>query len=158
MLRIFPLIACLSLVACGEAPVDIAASDAPPIATQAAVVQGEFGSLMNNARAAAGLPAATPDARLAAAAQAHADDMVRQGYFSHTGQNGSQFTDRMRAAGYSSCNPSENIAGGQGSEAAVFESWMGSSAHRANILLPGTVQYGLGRAADTWVLLVARVC
>jgi len=158
MLRHVSLIACLALMACDTVPPTVVSPDTAPVVTQAAVAQGGFGGLMNNARATAGLSPATPDPRLTAAAQAHADDMVRQGYFSHTGLNGAQFTDRMRAAGYTSCNPSENIGGGQTSEAAALESWMGSSAHRANILMPGTVQYGLGRAGDKWVLLVARVC
>jgi len=155
--------ACLFLMSCDEVPVAVAPAAAPvavppPVVTQAAVAQGGFGTLLNNARAAAGLPAATPDARLAAAAQAHADDMVQQGYFSHTGLNGSQFTDRMRAVGYTSCQPGENIGAGQVGDLAILESNMASPAHRRNMMFPGAVQYGLGQAGGMWVLLVARVC
>jgi len=162
MLRALPLIACLWLAACDQPPVPSAApagsASAPATGTAPPPSQAGFDDMINALRAQAGLPAATPDARLRAAAQAHADDMLRNNYVSHTGRNGSDFAQRMRAAGYASCNPAENIAAGQTSEAAVLASWTGSAAHRRNLLLPGSVQYGLGRAGDRWVLLIARVC
>lgn len=125
---------------------------------RAAPVSGDFAGLFARARADAGLPAATSDPRLARAAQAHAEDMVRQGYFSHVGLNGSQVMDRVLAQGYATCEVSENIAGGQQDEAAAFVSWMESPGHRRNMLMRGAAQYGLGRAGDRWVLVMAKPC
>jgi uncharacterized protein YkwD len=135
----------------GAAPESSAAASAP------APTDG-FGTTFNAQRASAGLPLATVDARLMAAAQGHADDMVAQNYFSHTGADGRSSADRVRAAGYSSCRPSENIAFGQTSEAEVFQTWVNSPPHLANIMMQGPVQYGLGRAGTKWVLIVAGVC
>ena len=114
--------------------------------------------MLNAQRASAGLPPATADARLTAAAQAHAQDMVTQNYFSHTGLDGRSSADRVRAAGYSSCRPSENIAFGQNSEAEVLQTWVNSPPHLANIDMRGPVQYGLGHVGTKWVLVVAGVC
>lgn len=127
-------------------------------AAQVAVPSGGFGAMLNAQRASGGLPAATPDARLTAAAQAHAQDMVAQDYFSHTGLDGSTSADRVRAAGYATCRPSEDIAFGQRSEAEVLQTWVNSPPHLANIMMRGPVQYGLGHAGTKWVLVVAGVC
>ena len=135
----------------GPAPETAAAAAAP-------VPTGGFGALLNAQRTSAGLPPATADARLTAAAQAHAQDMVTQNYFSHTGLDGRSSADRVRAAGYSSCRPSENIAFGQNSEAEVLQTWVNSPPHLANIDMRGPVQYGLGHVGTKWVLLVAGVC
>ena len=150
--------ALMSLSACtvgnvpgGPAPEAAAASVAP-------VPTGGFGAMLNAQRTSAGLPPATADARLTAAAQAHADDMVAQNYFSHTGLDGSSSTNRVRAAGYSSCQPSESIAFGQTSEASVLQTWVNSPPHLANIMMRGPVQFGLGHAGTKWVLIVAGVC
>ena len=128
------------------------------VAAAAPVPTGGFGAALNAQRASAGLPPATPDARLTAAAQRHADDMVAQDYFSHSGSDGSSSAERVRAAGYSSCRPSENIAFGQTSEASVLQTWVNSPPHLANIMMQGPVQYGLGHAGTKWVLIVAGVC
>ena len=131
---------------------------AMPQVTQAVAPASGFGGLLNAARAQAGLPAATTDARLQAAAVRHVRDMVENDFFDHGGSDGTRSYDRIAQAGYSSCRPAENIAFGATSEAAVFEMWMGSSGHRANMLMTGNVQYGLAQMAGKWVMTVARVC
>ena len=57
-------------------------------------------ALVNEERAAAGLPAYTWNRELGISAQLHADDMVDQSYFSHTSLDGRTFDQRMRDAGY----------------------------------------------------------
>ena len=144
----------LVLTACTVAPPPVPATPA----TLAVSAVGSFGTMLNAQRATAGLPAATSDARLATAAQAHAADMQAQNYFSHTGLDGRSSADRVRAAGYVSCRPSEVIAFGQQSEAEVLQTWVNSPPHLANIMMRGPVQYGLGHAGTKWVLIVAGVC
>ena len=119
-----------------------------------------FGSLLNNARSVSGAGGVTHDARLANAAQAHAEDMLRNNYFSHEGLNGSTLGARVRAAGYTPGHVGENIAQGQQTEAEVFESWMNSSGHRKNNLNPKFNHFGLGTAGSgsqkRWVLVLAQ--
>jgi uncharacterized protein YkwD len=102
--------------------------------------------LVNVERAKAGCGALTTDSRLAAAAQAHSADMAANNYFSHTGRNGSDVSDRVEAAGYRWSAVGENIAKGQPTPAAVMQAWMNSSGHRANILNCRFRNIGIGLA------------
>jgi uncharacterized protein YkwD len=56
--------------------------------------------LVNVARTAGGLPTLHPDWRLAAAAAAHAQDMVARRYFGHVSPDGGTLRQRARATGY----------------------------------------------------------
>ncbi|MFD0857779.1 CAP domain-containing protein [Roseovarius aquimarinus] len=95
--------------------------------------------------------------RLVQAAAAHARDMQANGFFSHTGSNGSGIGDRARAAGYGFCFIAENIAKGQGSLAQVMEGWMGSTGHRRNILSEGAREFALvEEAGNIWVMVLGR--
>lgn len=95
---------------------------------------------------------------LQAAAQFHADDMVRSGQFRHTGSNGSSVSDRVASAGYRACAVAENIAQGQPDIRSVISAWMASPEHRANLLNAELSQFGFARNGDTWVLVLARPC
>jgi uncharacterized protein YkwD len=116
----------------------------PPAAP--AGVTGEVLRLVNAERARAGCRALTADSRLARAANAHSADMAANNYFSHTGRNGSDVSDRVEAAGYNWRSVGENIAKGQPTPAAVMRDWMNSSGHRANILNCGFRNIGIGVA------------
>ncbi|SLN22763.1 CAP domain-containing protein [Pseudooctadecabacter jejudonensis] len=125
-----------------------------PVAVQPS---GSFMSLLNAARAENGRGPVREDSRLSASAQGHAQDMQTQDFFGHTGSNGSSFSDRARAAGYT-CARAENIASGQRTPAQVMEAWMTSSGHRRNILLSDVTEFGIGRTANNWVLVLGRGC
>lgn len=119
----------------------------------------ELGGLVNAERSARGLPALAPDRTLDAAAQAHAEDMVANGYFSHTAPDGSTPLKRMRKAGFYACYAAENIAQGQLTASATVRSWMGSEGHRKNVLSSSPQTYGVGVAdGPTWVMVYAREC
>ena len=90
--------------------------------------------LVNSARANAGCPALTIDNRLTVAALDHSRDMANRGYFEHVSPDGITPWARMTAAGYNYSAAGENIAAGYSSTDAVFNGWMNSSGHRANIL------------------------
>lgn len=151
-MRILIFVAVFGLAACQSAPQSVTPST--PVAAQPA---GDMMSLLNAARAAQGRSPVVENARLSRSARDHAADMVAQGYFSHTGQNGSSFSDRARAAGYA-CAAAENIASGQRSEAEVMTAWMNSSGHRRNILLADAREFGIGRVDNMWVLVMGRGC
>ncbi|MER6113495.1 sigma-70 family RNA polymerase sigma factor [Streptomyces hirsutus] len=106
-------------------------------------------ALTNTERAAAGCSPVTLDNRLNKAAQLHSEDMSANNYFSHTGQNGSSFVDRVTAQGHPSPG-AENIARGQSSAESVMEAWMNSEGHRANILNCSLTTMGVGVVTSDW--------
>ncbi len=90
-------------------------------------------SLINKARADAGLKALQFDMQLVKVARLKAQDMVDKNYFSHDSPTyGSPF-DMMRQFGVSFKYAGENIAGNSTIEGA-FKAWMNSPGHKANIL------------------------
>jgi len=111
-------------------------------------------SLINQERQKNGISSINSNTALNNAAQAHADDMVQNNYFSHTGRDGSSPADRAVRAGYGSRWTGENIAGGTRSPSQVFSMWMGSTGHRQNILNPAWKSAGIGLASNRWVLLL----
>lgn len=116
--------------------------DAP---AEAAPALTEVVALTNDERRARGLVVLTADRRLAAAAQAHNDDMVRRGFFAHECPDGSSVAERVRAAGYAFSLVAENLAAGQRTPAEVVQGWLDSPGHRANLLHRDVRQIGVGR-------------
>lgn len=85
--------------------------------------------IVNQERAANGLPALTMDAKLMASAKVRASEITS--VFDHTRPDGTScFTAFPAGLGWRG----ENIAAGQRSPSAVMTGWMSSSGHRANIL------------------------
>jgi uncharacterized protein YkwD len=113
--------------------------------------------LVNQARAAHGLSQLELGPDLDEAAQAHAQDMLWRGYFSHTSPKGGTVQDRYVAAGGSRWELVEgNIAKCDGCAPPVTaatvkwlqQGWMNSPEHRENILRRGLTRFGFGIAAD----------
>jgi uncharacterized protein YkwD len=78
----------------------------------------------------------------------------------HTGSNGSDAGDRIRAAGYQPSTWGENVAAGYTSASSVVAGWMGSSGHRANILNPAFTEIGVASATAAdgtryWTMVLA---
>jgi len=115
-----------------------------------------FSLLLNDERRANGVMEVQMDSRLTAAAQAHADDMVDNGYLSHTDLTGGGPGDRATAVGYDWNFIAENIAQGFYSNAAVIDAWMNSPGHRANMLDNRAEDFGIARVDSTWVLMLGR--
>jgi uncharacterized protein YkwD len=86
-------------------------------------------TLTNQARREAGCPPLRTDSRLTNAAQRHANDMSRNGYFDHVSQDGRDFQERIQAAGYPEPG-GENIAYGQATAQEVVTEWLNSPPHR----------------------------
>jgi len=107
--------------------------------------------LVNEERANANLPALKYDSSLALSAQRHAQDMNTGGYFSHTSQDGRNFSQRTIDAGYDGFPSGENIAAGQRTPSAVMQSWMSSPGHRGNILSNRFNEIGVGHESSIWV-------
>jgi|GEM_PF-297938 len=102
-------------------------------------------ALVNQERTKEGLQPLVLEPSLRDAARTHSRNMAQQDFFDHTGADGSRFTDRIRATGFSITGASaENIAAGSATPEAVVQRWMNSSGHRANILNPALTQLGVG--------------
>lgn len=109
-----------------------------------ASVASDVVALTNAERTAARLRPLAGDPRLTAAAQAHSDEMVARGFYSHTSPDGRQPWDRAAAVGCAHRGIGENIACGQRSAAEVVRGWMDSPGHRASILKPDFTHIGIG--------------
>ncbi len=105
-------------------------------------------ALVNEQRAAYGLPALTLNTQLCDGARLKSQDMAVNGYFSHESPTyGSPF-DMMRSLGISYRTAGENIAMGYSSAEAVVNAWMNSEGHRANILSESYTEIGVGYIAN----------
>lgn len=122
----------------------------------------EFAQMVSGFRAEQGLGPVRANSKLELAAERHAQDMARRGFFSHTGSNGSSVGKRARRAGYRFCVIAENIAKGQRSAAEAMRSWMASPGHRRNMLDRRIKEIGVARApGNIWVMVLGaqlRAC
>lgn len=100
-------------------------------------------SWINADRAAAGRPPLVADRRLDAVAEAHAQDMATNRFFSHTSPTTGAPADRAAAAGLRFRALAENIAL-HPSVRAAHEALMRSPGHRANLLDGGLRRVGIG--------------
>lgn len=100
---------------------------------------------------------------LAMAAQAHADDMARNGFAAHTGSDGSTAPDRAVARGWPGRYVGENLSAGEAlkDQSAAQASWEQSPPHLANTLTQGYTHAAMACAsADNgyrmyWVQVLA---
>ncbi len=85
------------------------------------------------------------------AAQGHAEEMTKLGYFSHMSPTPGRTTpyDRMRLVGYNA-GVSENIALHDGALGA-HNAWCTSSGHHRNLLDPSHTEMGIGCDGRNWV-------
>lgn len=112
----------------------------------------ELLTLVNNERAKNGLSALTlGDANLNAAAEKRAEEVSKTA--SHTRPDGTNCFTVLGDFGVSENGQGENLAWGEASAQEVFDSWMNSESHRANILNPKATEMGVGYyfdATSTW--------
>lgn len=86
------------------------------------------------------------DPLLTSAAQAKAEDMAANDYWSHTSPLGKTPWTFIAASGYSYQRAGENLAYGFNGAAQTIDGWMNSSEHRANILNTSYQNVGFGVA------------
>jgi len=132
----------------------ISCISAGPAAANPAAVEA-----VNAVRAQKKRRALTYSPTLEAAAMAHAQDMVNNGFFAHRGSNGSKPSQRVKAQGYCMRFVAENIAQGQRSLASVMNGWVNSPGHYKNIVNRKAREFGLARGPkNTWVMVLAKPC
>lgn len=107
---------------------------------------GQVLARINQARQEQGLAPLARNPQLDAAAQAHADDMLRSGSgIGHRGSDGSRYQQRIARAGYSSGVVGENWASYRSLDN-IFDFWLNDAPHRQNILNRKFTQVGIGVA------------
>jgi uncharacterized protein YkwD len=123
------------------------------VGVQHEAFEQELAELLNSSRAAHNLPPLKRVVELDWAARYHAADMAYDDYFQH------DTYDRVDGRVVKYCNwnerlvvyysdqyasMGENIAAGYHTPESVFQGWMNSPAHRANILSPDFWEFGVG--------------
>ncbi len=107
--------------------------------------EGRLLALMNRERKARGLSPLFLDVPLRSAARAHARDMALWGYVGHISRYGLSVRDRMAKFVRPGPRVGENLAFVQTSEQGHM-AFVGSSAHRQNMLDPAFRRVGIGVA------------
>ena len=131
-------------------------------------------ALINTARTSRGLRPLTLNSLLEQAAQNHSNDLAfndmarfnpRDLNTLHIGSDGSGYADRVLAAGYQFQTVAENVGVGQFTVDEVFQEWMNSPGHLANLLNPNVEEIGFGHTFlsndtgannffDYWILVL----
>jgi uncharacterized protein YkwD len=112
--------------------------------TENAGYVSELVSLINQARAEAGLPALSVNAQLAQAAQSHSVDMACSNLLSHVGSDGSRWWDRIGRTGYFSTHgPSVAEILAIGTPQDAINQWRSDPGHWEFVLTAGT-ELGVG--------------
>lgn len=105
--------------------------------------------LHNTHRQSRGLGVLTLNSQINNAAQKHSNWMLKNKNLSHfEGAKGPG--DRITAEGYKWNSYGENIASGYATPQAVFQGWLNSSGHKANIENPRFKDVGFGVAGKYW--------
>ena len=120
----------------------------PSLDSTVSSYEAEVIHLVNEARISQGLSPLSHNWELSRVARYKSQDMKDNNYFSHTSPTyGSPF-QMIKDFGISYRSAGENIARGQRTPQAVFNGWMNSSGHRANILNSSYTHIGVGYVKD----------
>lgn len=103
---------------------------------------------VNRVRKEAGLRKVRPCPTLRAAAQAYAERMAAEDFFSHVPPEGIELGQRLRDAGVKGRRMWENIAAGETTAEGVMRMWLESPLHKQNILEPKARRIGVGVALN----------
>lgn len=112
-------------------------------------LEAEVLSLVNQERTSRGLNALQCYPKAVTSAHAYSQAMCDQAFFSHVDPQGKDFGARLSAAGFTGYQwAGENLAMTYSDSASsVMQAWMGSSAHRDNILFAQYTHLGAGYVA-----------
>jgi uncharacterized protein YkwD len=148
--------ACLLVAPAARAMADCAGAEAEAADQSTAALEESVLCLINERRAGAGLAPVRLNVKLGQAAAGHSNDMVQNGFFSHTSPSRGSFIDRISATGYMKGARSwlvgENLVWGSGdlsTPASMVEAWLESPPHRANLLRDRYREIGLSGVRGT---------
>ncbi|MEM8503300.1 MAG: CAP domain-containing protein [Cyanobacteria bacterium P01_D01_bin.1] len=121
----------------------------PKVSNSCVPLRGFFSELLeltNQARAEVNADPLRFSFQLGQSAQAYAEDLATQNFFSHKGKDGSTFDSRIAAKGYDFAVAGENLTAGSNFTARnAFDAWMNSNeGHRENLLSKSFSEVGFG--------------
>ncbi|MBI4142599.1 CAP domain-containing protein [Candidatus Uhrbacteria bacterium] len=96
---------------------------------------------------------------LTAAAQARAEELIRNAYFAHERPDGTSFATAVTASGYPFARVAENLAMDFLHESPMVNAWLESPTHRGNLLnatyedIGIGISYGIIRGAPSTVVV-----
>lgn len=127
-----------------------------------AALQQQMSEAVNAARANGGKTILGLNASLTRIAQSHACDVAAMGRASVAGSNGSNVVDRARAVGYPTCGVVQMVSAG-GTPPEIIAGWLGSEAHREQVLgqLSEEIGSGVARGPDGrmwWSVVLGNDC
>jgi len=114
-----------------------------------AVFESELLRLVNDYRLVLGLTPLVPSTRLGDAARAHARHMIQHRFVSHLSPEGLSPGARLALARVDWTQVAENVASAHSTPQAVFDAWLRSPTHRANIETDGYAFAGVGYALES---------
>lgn len=130
---------------------------APQITSTASPASSLMLSLVNTARTQSKLTTVNLNSKLNAAALTKSKDMYNQHYFAHVNPQGKDDFYFVSQAGYKFLAAGSNIAEGNfGGDKGVFEAWMQSPGHRANILAGFGQEIGYAEFNGYYTLIIAK--
>lgn len=132
-------------LAASERARDLAVSEPAPNLV-ASVLPGAVVALTNEERGDKGLGSLKASALLSQAAQLKANDMAAKSYYAHVSPDGTIPPAWLNKVGYTYQAMGENLVIDRTSSEQVVSAWMGSEAHRENILNPQFTEIGIGIA------------
>lgn len=106
--------------------------------------------MTNNYRVSQGLNPLSVNARLTQAAVNKATDMLQKQYFNHTSPDGKIFSEWIKEVGYKYFYVGENLAIDFQDEKNLFQAWLNSPTHLANIIKPQYQEIGLATIAGKY--------
>lgn len=101
-------------------------------------------TMTNIDRLAVGLSALYPNVQLKNAANAKAEDILKEQYFDHYSPDGKSPWDFILQSGYKYHRAGENLAIGFNELSKVNDAWLASPGHKANILNDNFEDIGIG--------------
>lgn len=107
--------------------------------------EAALASLVLGVREQNDLPLPAMSTELGGVARAHAEDMVRAGFFAHVSPTQGDLSRRLHDRGHAFARALENLARGDTVDD-LLEAWLASPAHRANLLAPNVASMGVGIA------------
>lgn len=104
----------------------------------------EIVQLTNNLRQQQGLPILLINEQLNISAEAKAENMAVNGYFSHADKNGIRMGYWITSAGYNYLRAGENLAKGFTNTEDLMTTWINSPTHYANLINMNYREIGVG--------------
>ena len=143
------ILAALAVAAPAAQAADCAGADLLPSAATATTAKAGTLCLLNDERAGRGIAPLRSDVVLEQAATIYSATMIVQRFFAHVSPAGQLLEQRLAPyfSGAQTWDVGENLAWGETSMAtprAIVAGWMGSDAHRANILDARFTEIGIG--------------